>query len=407
MARVEVSWEERNGTSYDGPALMEDRSESGACIRTNIPVRVGSEVNVKWHREEFSGIARYCRSDTGAYVSGIQRYTKQPRPIQSDTLRDGTTGNIHLPSIVEIQNEPKHLIEVHGIGLESETKPIIPDANSPLGLPRQPDHEANCEDHLLVSMSQRSEAPKGTDFHAQQPSIQGERKDMSAKWLDAALGRQKQDAPNGKANSTPVPEDPTPAEAAPAAKIRANASVKDLPRFNGDLQSIEDIYRAAGIMNPRMGYSISKVSEMLNSDHIRGLSTEAKRAAVLMALEAAGISIDEVLRDARVRQDAIDTYEAKQRRRFEEYWTRKDNGNAQIQAEMERATAQCLDLIKRNLDEVASEKAAFAGWQAMKEQEIERISDVRELCSKPSPPAELPGSSLLAVRSTGAIVKPS
>ena len=73
---------------------------------------------------------------------------------------------------------------------------------------------------------------------------------------------------------------------------------------------MEDIYRAAGILLPRKGYSINKVVEMLNSEHIRGLSKEMKRVALLMALDAAGVAIDEVLRDAKARRDALDTYEA-------------------------------------------------------------------------------------------------
>ena len=56
----------------------------------------------------------------------------------------------------------------------------------------------------------------------------------------------------------------------------------------GDLLLLEDIYRTAGIMEPRMGYSITKVVEKLSNDHLRGLGDEVKRASVLMALNAAG-----------------------------------------------------------------------------------------------------------------------
>ena len=69
--------------------------------------------------------------------------------------------------------------------------------------------------------------------------------------------------------------------------------------FAGELLSMEEIYRAAGIVGPRRGYSINKVVEMLQSEHIRGLSKEMKRASVLMALDAAGVTIDEVVRDAK------------------------------------------------------------------------------------------------------------
>jgi replication initiation and membrane attachment protein DnaB len=229
---------------------------------------------------------------------------------------------------------------------------------------------------------------------------------MSTKWLDVAFKRQKQDGPNGKTSPTPLPMNSAPAQSAPVDKINPNATAKVQAKTQGDLQSMEDIYLAAGIMNPRMGYSISKVVEMLNNDHIRGLPSDAKRAAVLMALEAAGISIDQVLRDAKMRQQALDEYETDQRKHFEEYWTRKAEANAQTQTEMERITAQCLDRMKRNLDEVAQEKAAFSRWQTMKQQEADRISEAVGLCSKPAP-AETPVASLPALGGMGHSVKPS
>lgn len=79
-----------------------------------------------------------------------------------------------------------------------------------------------------------------------------------------------------------------------------------------ELLPMDDIYRMAGILNPRKGYSINKIVEMLRSEHLRGLSKELKRASVLMALDAAGIPVEEVLQDAKARREAIDSYEAEQ-----------------------------------------------------------------------------------------------
>src|SRR4029077_14551028 len=69
----------------------------------------------------------------------------------------------------------------------------------------------------------------------------------------------------------------------PAEKAAAR-SARQVANFQVELLSVEDIYRSAGIMNPRRGYSINKVVDMLNSEHIRGLPKEMKQAAVLMAL---------------------------------------------------------------------------------------------------------------------------
>jgi len=102
-----------------------------------------------------------------------------------------------------------------------------------------------------------------------------------------------------------------------ASHIKKPATARDVPNFQVELSAMEDIYRAAGIMLPRKGYSIKKVVEMLNRAHICGLPKEMKRVALLMALDAAGVPVDEVLRDAEVRREALDSYESEQRQQVE------------------------------------------------------------------------------------------
>jgi hypothetical protein len=206
---------------------------------------------------------------------------------------------------------------------------------------------------------------------------------MPNKWSDLAPWRQKQtgkesDASAAAAQATAKSSSHSASAAEPTTSANQN---HDLP---GDLLSMDDVYRAAGILAPRMGYSIRKVADMLASDHLRGLSDEMKRASVLMALDAAGISVDEVLRDAAMRQSAINSYESDQWEHFEEYWAAKAAENAHIHAELERITAQHQERIKRNLDEIAREKVIFATWQTMKQQEAQLIGEAAGICSKPS-----------------------
>ncbi|HUJ24195.1 MAG TPA: hypothetical protein VLX58_21815 [Bryobacteraceae bacterium] len=153
-----------------------------------------------------------------------------------------------------------------------------------------------------------------------------------------------------------------------------------------DLQIFEEIYRSAGIKIPRLGYSIAKVIEMLQSEHIRNLGTELKRASILMALEAAGVQLDEVLQDATLRQRALNSYEAIQRKHLEEYEARKGQENCAIQAEMERVAAEYTARISNNLDEISREKDTFRKWQAKKQNEAQRIADAVALCVTQSGP---------------------
>jgi hypothetical protein len=157
---------------------------------------------------------------------------------------------------------------------------------------------------------------------------------------------------------------------------------ESLTGSQSNLLSYDDIYHAAGILTPRSGYGVHKVVDMLNSDRIRELSKDIKRASVLMALDAAGTSPDDLLKDATHRQQALNSYEAGQQKQLEEFEARKVQENTKIQAELDRVTAHYADRIQQNLDEVAREKEALRNWQMAKQHESQRISEVIELCAK-------------------------
>jgi hypothetical protein len=145
-----------------------------------------------------------------------------------------------------------------------------------------------------------------------------------------------------------------------------------------ELLSMSDIYQTAGILNPRKGYSILKVAEMLRSEHLRGLPKETKRATVTVALDAAGITTAEVAEDAKARMAAIDSYEAEQQRQFEAHLARKAEENQHIMAELERIKASYAERLRRNLEGVAREKATFGNWLTTKQQEAQNIAEALE-----------------------------
>lgn len=407
IAQVQVSWEEQDGPHLDVRGKMEDTSPSGASIRLKMPIGVGAKVNIKSHREDFSGITRYCRCEAGDYVFGIQRDIKvqeKAKAVGAALVQEISAGKPATSDPRRKEPEPEP-VPVFSIAARTETiSPVIAIAE-----PQTPVAKADqIRDFNVRPVIPGTEAA-GTsrpDLPTPHSTVVKERKHMPTKWLDMALNRQKHESPNGKTNSAPQPVDHATSEVAPVQRLPSGTRAKEPIKFLGDLQPLEDVYRSAGIMNPRMGYSVTKVMEMLNNDHIRNLPDEAKRAAVLMALDAAGITVDEIVRDARQRKEALDAYESAQRKQFEDYWERKAEGNALIQAELDRVTAQSLERIKRNLDEIASEKAEFERWQAMKQQEAERMAEAVGLCSNQST-TEPPSASLVALRAPEPVGKPS
>jgi hypothetical protein len=142
----------------------------------------------------------------------------------------------------------------------------------------------------------------------------------------------------------------------------------------------EDIYQNAALRVGAMDYSILKVAEMVASPHLVGLSAESRRGAVLMALEVAGAKVEDLLQDAILRQRALDEQEDAQRQKLQAFEAAKASENSNVQAEMDRLTAQFMSRIQANLDEVAREQDSFQAWQKRKKHESDRIAEAAAAC---------------------------
>lgn len=351
---------------------MENKSAGGACIRVNTRIGVGSKLSIQGRWEQISGVAKYCRSVGARYLVGIQRdpLTKLPRdqPIPR---------GVAIPAVKGSSGPP-------------ESRPIS-------------DASVVIREAEMVSITGTSKAELQTNWPIKAKEIGKERKPMQRKWSELVRRHNEQEKVSGNGNGDSKGKEEH--GAAESAVSSAGGARDEITSFPAKLVRVEDIYRIAGIMNPRSGYSIGKVVEMLRSEYMRELSKEAKRAAVLMALDVAGVPLDEVLKDAEARQDALESYEAEQRNAVEAEWERKEQENAQTQAELERVKEHYMTRIARNLDGVAREKTAFNSWLAMKQQESQSIAEAAELCMKSSAPEPV-ASSLPAASRAAAFAGP-
>jgi hypothetical protein len=136
-----------------------------------------------------------------------------------------------------------------------------------------------------------------------------------------------------------------------------------------------EIYAAAEIHPPSHGFTIEKVGDMLRSEHIRNLSRDVKKSSVLVALEAAGAPIQDVIQDAMKRDQALDTFESVQEKALNQLDAQKQQENQQIQAEIDRILAENRARIQANNDAVAKEKERFFAWRLKKQEEEQKIAD--------------------------------
>lgn len=427
MIMVDVSWQEHGGVLQKSRGCMEDKSAGGARIRVKTPIAAGSHLKIQWRFEQFAGIAKYCRREGREYVVGIQRQdgsystadrgreqvangeiTRSEAPPQGNetTLQtlavgkgkvlegqDGVETSLLLQSMSLMQLPVRRPIQRGGVRSEvaqHQFSSRVSARDRPRGSGR--------EELAVFSQTERG----GKEISAQKATDR-ERKPMARKWLGLAPWHNKRDDPaasgrDASEEENSMTEAPNHDESRKSASAKENRmplsqsaqstekiatiSAREVPAFQVELLPMEDIYRTAGIVSPRKGYSVTKVVEMQNSEHIRGLSKETKRAALLMALDAAGVTIEQVQRDAKSRQSALDSYETEQKKQAEAEWARKAEEIAHIQAELESIKAHYSARISRNMEALARDKARFNSWVTTKEQESQSMAEAVELCVK-------------------------
>ena len=199
---------------------------------------------------------------------------------------------------------------------------------------------------------------------------------MPKKWynyivsVDDPVGAE-QSPPNAK--STPVA---TKSAAQSVAEIASSMAAE--PKFTtpvSDPTSFDEIYKAAEIPPAPQGYSILKISQMLESERIRNLPSDVKRSSVLVALDAAGIDVKDVIQDAIRRDRALDTYERVQQRAAEELEARKTKENSEIQAQIDKYVTEQRAKIQSNNEAISREKERFTRWRLKKQQEEKKIAE--------------------------------
>lgn len=196
---------------------------------------------------------------------------------------------------------------------------------------------------------------------------------MSKKWYNLFVSVDQQSAPAGTLQG---PDSPPVSPAQAIADIAA--AVAPEPQFTAAVAnpgSFNEIYSSAEIRAAGHGFTIMKVADMLHSEHIRNLPRDVKKSSVLVALEAAGAPLQDVIEDAVKRDRALDTYERVQERALNALEEEKNKENQQIQAEMDRLVAEHRSRMQANSEEVAKERERFFAWRLKKQEEEQKIAD--------------------------------
>lgn len=188
----------------------------------------------------------------------------------------------------------------------------------------------------------------------------------SKKWYDYFVVRTPGD---GAADAAAPPE--RVADIAAAAGT-AEVAFSDTTAASADMT---EIYNSAQIGVPAHGYSVLKVAEMLQSEHIRALPPDVKQKSIMVALDAAGVKVADIVEDAVKRDRALDTYERVLQKHLEELRTEKAAENQRLEEEINQRVAELKARVDQNNADLAAEQNSLLAWRVRKRQEEERIAE--------------------------------
>jgi hypothetical protein len=192
---------------------------------------------------------------------------------------------------------------------------------------------------------------------------------------------------------TPAPEASEPApEAEPVAgPPRRAPRARDIPpdladtvpprqvavsEVAADVEDFGAVYVEAGIELPLHGYGIDKVGEMLQNKRLASLAREVRASAVLAALEAAAVDVEDVIQDGIRRDKALDAFEAAKERSLHELRERNEARVKTLREEMEALLRKINSEVEALKAESERAAEAFGQLQIRKRREEQRLYEV-------------------------------
>lgn len=142
------------------------------------------------------------------------------------------------------------------------------------------------------------------------------------------------------------------------------------------MQEFAAVYEEAAVPPPFRGYGVDKMAEILESKRLAALPREVRVAAVMASLDAAGVPLQQVIRDAVLRERALDGFVAAKAREVELFKQRNEARVAALKQEIESFVSDRNREIEGLKLGAQNATSAFSQLQLRKRQEEERLREV-------------------------------
>ena len=190
------------------------------------------------------------------------------------------------------------------------------------------------------------------------------------------------------------------AEPAPAAKPAAGPWPQERPASEpssvigtgipADVSDFAVVYKGAAVKPPAHGYGVDRIADMLAHGSLAGLDKSVKASAVLAALDAAGVAIEDVIHDGMLRYKALVAFEAAKELELQQVRPRNERRVEELRAKVaafEKEKQAEIDALTR---EAAAAVSTLTRLQTRQRAEEERFHRTVSLFVEPLPARVIP-----------------
>ncbi len=145
-------------------------------------------------------------------------------------------------------------------------------------------------------------------------------------------------------------------------EVRAE-EVRMLAELPAELSvAFEKVFEAAKVAPPAHGWSIERLGELLRTEQYRGMTRESAQKAVLGVLAAVKADVEDVVRDALARDQALDKFEDFARRKMEDRGAARQRRIAETEEKIRSLKGECAKLE----DEGRTDEEQWRAWRDRK-----------------------------------------
>jgi len=188
----------------------------------------------------------------------------------------------------------------------------------------------------------------------------------------------------------PVAAAPWPPQPQPQPRPAAEPSSVIGTGIPADVADFAVVYKGASVQAPSHGYGVDRIAGMLGHESLAGLDKNVKASAVLAALDAAGVSIEDVIHDGMLRYKALVAFEAAKELELQQVRPRNERKVGELKAKVaafEKEKQAEIDALTR---EAASAVNTLTRLQTRQRAEEERFHRTVSLFVEPLPGRVIP-----------------